>query len=127
MICIPPRPGLPLAYVNGVPNALHVTAWWYDQTIPAHVAESFTLYKRAVPTSWSGQSGQVGLNLYVQVDALLAANTYDISLAIRRDLIPLDDDSWHGVIIPQGPPFNSGLLQHVYTPGLDANGIRVLD
>ena len=127
VVCIKPRANLPQPYVAGVPNALHVTAWWRDPAIPAWLAESFPLYATFAPPGWSGQSAQVGLNLHVDVLIMPAENTYDIFLTIRRDLTYLDDDSWHGVIIAPGPPFNSGLLQHVYISPTDTNGIRVLD
>ncbi len=127
VVCIKPRANLPLPYVAGVPNALHVTAWWYDAAIPARLAESFPLYVDSGLPGWSGSSGHAGLNLRVSVQIMPAADTYDVAIQIRRIMDILDDDSWHGVIIAPGPPFNSGLLQHIYVPNDDANGVRILD
>lgn len=127
VVCIAPRANLPLPYVDGLPNALHVSAWWYDLAIPARLAESFPLYADPGLPGWSGSSSNAGLNLRVTVETMPTPHSYDITIEIRQDLVVLDDDSWHAVTIAQGPPFISELLQHIYIPQVDANGIRVLD
>ncbi len=127
VICIKPRAGLPAPYVAGMPNYLHAIAWWKESTESIDLAESFPLAVDLALPGWSGGSGDSGLNLQAAVKRLPAANRYDLAIALRRDLDVLDDDSWHNVFIAPGPPFDSGMLHHVYLPAIDTNGLQVID
>lgn len=125
--CIKPRPDLPTGFVNGTPTGLTAVAYWTDTPNDIAIAESFRLYYDAALPGWIGQSGRYRLNLKLSVLILPAPDTYDFLLELRQDLTPIDDDSWHDVTIQTPPPWNSGVLQHIYDPGTDHNGIHVLD
>lgn len=126
-ICIKPSKNLPAAYVLDQPTELRSAAWWYDSGIPIAIAESFQLVTDAGVPGWTGASAQTGWNLQLTIKILPAQDLYDFLLNLRDGPAIIDDDSWHNIHVPPGPPWKSGILQHLYALPTDRNGIQVLD
>lgn len=118
---------LPIAYVAGRPTTLAAFCRWYDPAAGYDIAESFRLTKDHALPGWSGASADFGLNLKVEVTILEAKHRYDLHLTIRSGTTRIDDDSWHDVPIPEGPPFDSRILTHTYEDPIGLTQIHVLD
>lgn len=119
--------GLPLPYDDGPPRSLSALAIWHEAVRPVYLAETFRLIYDAGIPGWTGQSDDVGFNLVVVLRITATPNTYDIEIVLRIDTAVLDDDSWHAVTIPPGPPFDSGRHTHHYGLPFDYNEVRIRD
>ena len=117
---------LGLPYIAGRPTSLAAYCRWYEPMITVDVSESFRLTTDDELPGWSGASSDSGINLQVKVRILEAENRYDLHLILRDGLDEITDDSWHDVLIPKPPPFDSGELEHGWPLG-GVTAIHVLD
>lgn len=118
----------PIMYIGNIPLQLAVFTYWLDTTLvpPADINEAFRLrYDAAIP-GWTGSSAVAGWRLVAIIEILAAPGQYDLTLELRNGPALIDDDSWHDQDCGLLPAFDSGELEHIYTPRVDANGIHAL-
>lgn len=126
-VCRPYLIGLPFPYVGAVPSSLAAFARWHELAGPWTIADSFRLPIDGGLPGWSGASGDVGLNLKVEVTRLAAKNHYDILLILRQNTTPGRTSKWFDVAIATPPPFDSKVLTNpLVLPG-DFAQVHVLD
>lgn len=118
---------LPPPYVANLPTSLSALAIWFEGAFGWTIAESFRLVEDPSIPGWFGCSGIIGLNVAVTVERMPTPLLYDILLEVRQDEVTSDDDSWHGIEIPDGPPYDSGLLTHLWGWPTDYTRVRITD
>lgn len=126
-VCRPYLIGLPLAYVAGVPTRLAAFARWHEPAAGWTIADSFRLPVDGGLPGWSGATGDVGLNLRVEVKRLPAPERYDITLYLRDGPAGLRTSRWVDVAILKPPPFNSKCLRNPLVLFGDFAEVHVLD
>jgi hypothetical protein len=102
-----------------------LTGWvsWKDLSVspPVDVACLIDVFAQSGPTEYFGSTSLPGAVLTLSLNTNADPTLYDLVLSIKTQTY-VDDDSWHDQPRPLVPClFDTGLLSHIHTPGLDEN------
>lgn len=100
---------------------------WIDSSVSPAIDVSLLIDVYAQPggTEFFGSTSTGGLTLTLSLNTNPDPLLYNLVLTIERGGWT-DDDSWHDLARPKDPClWDTGELEHVYTPGMDENHARL--
>lgn len=100
--------------LDALPPSMLCYAKWIEQQylIAFHVSESFSIVLDPLTGNYFGQSANEGHRLELELVPTGAPDTFAATLDLYVDVTHFGTYTWTQVLLPVGPPTNSGLLSH---------------
>ncbi len=109
-----------IPFPDELPPSMIVYAKWIEQQylIAFHVSESFSIVLDPATGNYFGQSSNAGHRLELELIPTAVPGTFSATLDLFVDDVTFGTYTWTQVLLPIGPPTNSGLISHqLPTPG----------
>ena len=117
---IPIIPGAPPPNIHGWAHAADITP-----VDPLNVAMYIPMKAIGAGYNFTGSRTVSGVTLALSLTRVLDPQPYLIRLDIQIPGDPPAFWSWYPIVVKWEPPFDSGLLTHIYVPNYDYQEARV--